>query len=351
MSEVSEAGSCGSGAMHANPITVLYIGGEGRSGSTVLSTILGGYEGLVAVGEFRNIWEALKANELCGCGAPVAHCEFWAAVLERAFGPHAIDVDAMLAADARFARHRSVPRYLIPRFLGETKALRAYRAVLRQLYEAVGDVSRCGIIVDSTKRASYAYLLRGISGIDLRVVHLVRDSRAVAYSNTKPRVERPEVAHTPTAKQPYMPSQSAWRTAIEWQIKNLLFYKLVPASKQRLVKYERLTKDPDSELAGILQLASAEPDRHSSWDADAQSFESVPHHTLGGNPVRFKRGRVRLEIDDEWKARMNRGQKFVVGVITFPSLVLYGYLTPTIKEALSGNGQRKTYSRTRRREG
>ena len=34
--------------------TVLYVGGEGRSGSTVLSTILGSYDGVVSIGEFRN---------------------------------------------------------------------------------------------------------------------------------------------------------------------------------------------------------------------------------------------------------------------------------------------------------
>src|SRR5580700_10309688 len=93
--------------------TVLYLGGEGRSGSTVLSTILGSFAGVAAIGEFRIVWHALKDDELCGCGTPVSQCEFWTAVAESAFGGWgAIDVERLLRADERFVRHRSILRHL-----------------------------------------------------------------------------------------------------------------------------------------------------------------------------------------------------------------------------------------------
>ena len=50
------------------------------------------------------------------------------------------------------------------------------------------------VVIDSSKHVSTALVLRHVPGIDLRIVHLVRDSRGVAYSWTK-EVARPEVAN------------------------------------------------------------------------------------------------------------------------------------------------------------
>jgi len=91
------------------------------------------------------------------------------------------------------------------------------------------------------------------------------------------------------------------------------------------VKYENLIAHPSEELNAILEYAGAEPHENGSWDKATHSFDSLPHHTLSGNPVRFRRGRVRLELDDEWKVEMSRGQKALVSAITFPLLITYGY--------------------------
>ena len=47
--------------------------------------------------------------------------------------------------------------------------------------------------MDASKHASLAFCLRTEPAIDLRVMHLVRDPRAVAYSWTRP-LKRPEAA-------------------------------------------------------------------------------------------------------------------------------------------------------------
>src|ERR1700722_13025277 len=140
--------------------TVLYVGGESRSGSTVLSVILGGYGGVVAIGEFRALWKALERNELCGCGQPVKACEFWMAVGEHAYGGwEAVDIDSMLRADRMLARHRAIPRHMVRDSRSGSRDLETYRATLGHLYEAVRRVSGSRIIVDSTKDPSYAYVL------------------------------------------------------------------------------------------------------------------------------------------------------------------------------------------------
>src|SRR5207253_8405334 len=132
--------------------------------------------------------------QLCGCGLAFSNCKFWTRIGDRAFGGWVnVDFEKMLTEDARFARHRSMPQ-LMAHLLSKKRsaALREYRGLLGNLYSAIKEVSGCAVIVDSTKRASYALLLRDVPGVDLRLVHLVRDSRGVAYSSLKSFIERPE---------------------------------------------------------------------------------------------------------------------------------------------------------------
>ena len=90
--------------------TVLYLGGEGRSGSTLLAAMLGQYGGMMPVGEMRGVWQAATTDELCGCGTTFSKCAFWSRVGKLAFGGWAhIDVDRMRFLDSQYARHRRLP--------------------------------------------------------------------------------------------------------------------------------------------------------------------------------------------------------------------------------------------------
>ena len=76
-----------------------------------------------------------------------------------------------------------------------------------RLYAAAATVSGASVLVDSSKHAALAYCLRFAPSIDLRVVHVVRDSRGVAYSWTK-TVTRPETDGLEEMTR-YSPSRSA----------------------------------------------------------------------------------------------------------------------------------------------
>ncbi len=95
------------------------------------------------------------------------------------------------------------------------------------------------VLVDSSKHAALAYCLRFAPRIDLRVVHVVRDSRGVAYSWTK-RVARPE-ADGEAEMTRYTPG----RSALLWNAHNAAFAMLrrrgVPV---RRLRYEDLLADP-----------------------------------------------------------------------------------------------------------
>lgn len=69
------------------PIRVLYIAGFGRSGSTVLGTILGQVDGCFFGGELRFIWDrSFCKNGLCECGEHFTACDFWQDVVNDGLG-------------------------------------------------------------------------------------------------------------------------------------------------------------------------------------------------------------------------------------------------------------------------
>ena len=310
------------------PVRVLYIGGEGRSGSTILSAILGNKQGYLPVGELPVVWHALRTNELCGCERPFANCPFWRAVGIAAFGGwDSVDVETVLDQQARFTRHSRIPMLIMQGHKHRPEpAFRAYCERMGRLYRAIKDVSGCSVIVDSTKSPPSAMLLRSVPNIDLRVVHLVRDSRGVAYSWNKPQITNIQYREHPTLKDRHMTTMRPWQSALWWDIKNLLLHAMIPENQRMLVRYERLTSQTTHELKRIVDFAEERTTSDIATAHPSPTFSSKAFHTLGGNPVRFVRGEISLLPDMWWRTQMPPTQKAIVSGLTLPLLVAYGYI-------------------------
>ena len=231
-------------------IRVLYVGGWGRSGSTLLERMLGQISGIVATGEVREIWQrGLKEDRPCGCGQRFRACDFWSAVGEEAYGGwDQLDLERIL--QLRFSLDRP---WSYPELGWELRTdqphgrVAEYQNILHGLYRAIADVSGADVIVDSSKIPTQGLLLSGISAIDLRVLHLVRDSRGVAFSWAK-RVEK----KVPGQDGYFLPRYGALESAGRWLVYNLMASRLrVHADAYRFLRYEDLH-----------QLAGAAPDRH-----------------------------------------------------------------------------------------
>jgi hypothetical protein len=305
--------------------TVLYVGGLGRSGSTLLDRMLGRLEDVWSVGELVHLWErGLHQNNRCGCGERFADCAFWGRVGEVAFGGwDTLDVAEVLALKASVDRNRYVPLMVVP---GLSSAYRArmdrYLALLEPLYTAVREVSGRPLVVDASKHASHAFLVRRMRGVDLRLVHLVRDSRGVAFSWTK-RMRRAEVVEGDDL----MAIDTPLRMSARYLGYNLLFHLLrrlgVPTLRLR---YESLVRDPVPELTGVLDHAGRPPAAGELGFVGDGWVELAPSHALAGNPMRFRSGRVPLRVDEEWRGQLRRRHRVVTSVSTWPLLLAYGYL-------------------------
>lgn len=277
--------------------------------------------GVCAVGEIVHIWRrGVRDDQLCGCGAAFRECPFWSRVGEVAFGGwDRLDLEEVLRLERQVDRNRYVPLMVLARRGRYAERLGRYLPYLERLYAAIREVSGADVIVDSTKHASYAYLLRRLRNVDLRVAHLVRDSRGVAFSWTK-EVRKPEVVR----EEAYMPRYHPFRMGFRWVAYNGLFNLLrVLGARSRFVRYEDLIRAPQAAVERILSLAGADGADLGFLGEHHVDLEAT--HSVAGNPMRFKVGRVDLRLDEEWRRSMRRAHRAIVSVVTAPLMFLYGY--------------------------
>ncbi|MGN6378195.1 MAG: sulfotransferase [Gaiellales bacterium] len=308
-----------------------YVGSTSRSGSTVLELLLANLPGFVAVGELRHLWQrGVVENQLCGCGEPFHECPFWHEVGERAFGGwDRADSSGAVELQGQVDRFRYLPLAVAPSLWPPyRRRLDDYAERTARVYRAVAEVSGAEVIVDSSKTPAFAAVVDRIPDIPVHLIHLVRDSRGVAYSWRR-RVRRPE-----TSDGSDMPTYGPSRIAVEWMVWNSVFEFLSPRRRRTRVRYETLVEDPQRDLARIAAEVGGPTDEAAYGFVSDGIADIGVHHTVSGNRVRFRRGALRLSVDTEWRARMAWRDRKLVSVLTWPLLLGYGYLTPPATRAV-----------------
>jgi hypothetical protein len=306
---------------------VLYVGGLGRSGSTLIERLIGQLPGVCAVGELVHLWQrGITDDERCGCGEPFRQCPFWQLVGKAAFGGwDEVDVSRVAALRSQVDRNRFIPALARRNLRPETRRLLTeYTSYYARLYHAVVQVSGCDLVVDSSKHASLAFCLRWQPDVDLRVLHLVRDPRAVAYSWSR-QVLRPD-----TDTQSYMTKYSPATAAKQWNVQNAAFHLLARSGVPTMrLRYEDFTAEPEPTLHQIADFAGLPAqDSYPFLTADGTPARAQLGcgHSVSGNPMRFTTGQVPIRADEQWRTRMPRAQQRAVTALTWPLMAGYGYL-------------------------
>lgn len=295
------------------PVRVLYVAGVPHSGSTVLARVLGEVEGLLAAGEVTGLSDRVANGDRCGCGAALADCPFWGSVL------HSLR-DAGALPRLRPERRWIHGRTLVPLALGrDRERLRAYREDLAELYRAIAAVSGCGVIVDSSKSPTFAYVVDGAPGIELYGVHLVRDPRATSYSwSVDPHYHRTRG-----------PAFGA-----RWTIWNLELEALAARRRRRFVRLrlEDFVRDPVAETRRVLRLVGA--DQAELPFVDDRSVRLAGHHMVEGHSSRFDTGVVPIRASTAWQRRLSRRRELSSSLLASPLQLLYGY--PVLRRPANG---------------
>jgi hypothetical protein len=304
-------------------VKVLYVAGWGRSGSTILGRILGQVRDFFLVGELRYVWDrGLIENRLCSCGAPFGECQVWQEIMAEAFGDgDHVDAERLIGLRERNLRTRHLLTPAIDGVRTRVARMGEYRDALEKLYRAVRDVRRSRVVVDTSKFPSYGYVLQHTLGIDLYVLHLVRDPRAVAYSwesRRKPRMDRRDGPSKTMTPHGFLESSLVWD---EWNLAIENVWRRKP-ERYMLLRYEDFVQSPRSSVQEILRFLGEEAE--SPFVGEREIAMATPH-TFSGNPDRFQSGATTIKSDEGWRGNMGIARQAMVTALTWPGLVRYGY--------------------------
>lgn len=297
---------------------VLYVLGRGRSGSTIFANVLGELDGYFAGGELRVLWDPVVVQHgSCGCGEPITRCAVWSGVLDRVS-----DIDAEEAAmlQREIVRESNTLRLLLWPGRSSWPARERFAQLMRRVYEAVADVTGARVIVDSSKRPSYAAFLRTVPGCDPYYVHLVREPRASAYSWQNRRYESARSSGVEVTR------RGALDATLRWDLLNLGsegLLRTVGTGRGMTMRYEDFIAEPQHHVEQVAQLLG-----ETSWRSPFLDDHTVvlrPNHTIAGNPSRFATGTLVLEDRAEWTVKQARFDRWVSTAVALPFLRHYGY--------------------------
>jgi len=285
--------------MEPQKINAIYLLGAGRSGTTMLATILNNHPKIHTIGEMHQFLDYVLENKDCSCGENLSHCSFWASILK--------DVDVNFLKNKNrvdlsnsLEKHHLIPLYLLGKPIHST-----YREIIDMVFGSIQTKVEKPWILDSSKFASRYLLLRKNKKINLKAIYMVRDVRGVVNSFGK---------NVQTPKGPL--SAIAYYTLINWFSQWICFF-----DKRILkIRYENFVNDPDTTLQSI--------EKHLFGTSEGisnllnETFE-IPH-IIAGNRLRSQKKLV-IKKDLKWKENISRGNQILYYVLSLPLMILNKY--------------------------
>ena len=218
-----------------------------------------------------------------------------------------------------------MPRLLAMRLAGARfrAEVAAYGASYTGLYGgAIAAEAGAACVVDASKWPVQALALAR-AGLDVRVIHLVRDVRGVAYSLGKRDVSRPHAVAGADVMTSLSPAEAAARwVAVQSQI-GMLRWCGLPVTRMR---YEGFVRHPRQAVQGALAGIGLPAPAHLAHLGDGRVVLGTSHG-LSGNPSRFRDGEITLRADETWRASMSRRDRLIVTAIGLPLMLRYGIQT------------------------
>lgn len=286
-------------------VKVAYIAGCARSGSTLLTRLLGELPGFVPVGQAASYYllgRGRKSDQkdliACGCGASMKECPLWSQV--------GVDPDLSIAVGA-LIRGRFLHRALFWREKNH-EDLRRYLVSVSEFYHRAAALTGASVIVDSSKNPVFAACSARAPEVRVHVVHLVRDLQGVVGSWLRPKA--------------YLAAQSPQSTIRGWYLFNLeselIQHKVTSYSR---VRYEDLVAAPKRHIEQLGGKICEGPVGCNFIQDRVAHLR--PRHLVGGNPDKWKHGDV--VVSEPPCAELSPWLRAGVSIAGAPLLLRYGY--------------------------
>jgi hypothetical protein len=318
-----------------------YLLAASHSGSTLLTMLLGAQPGACTAGE-------LKATSLgdpnayrCSCRQLIRECEFWkqvSAAMERRgiaqfdithAGTNIFDAPATLSRRLLCPLYRRGPLETARDLaLSLTPGWRSHLQETSQrnlaLIESLLEVTGAEIVIDSSKVALRLKYLLQIPELDIRVIRVIRDGRAVSLTymddwNFADSAD-PALRGGGTGTKRPSPRQDMAEAAHEWKRSNEAADALVaslPRSQWVEVRYEELCADPGATLRRLAPFLGLDPDQ------TLLDFRSRQQHVIG-NGMRMDTT-SEIKLDERWRQHLTGEDLRVFNEVAGKLNRKYGY--------------------------
>lgn len=279
---------------------LLYIMGAGRSGSTILSIILGSHPKVISVGEIK-AWpkyEGLPRDKI-----DKKNIIFWEKVLDTYI--------SLSGRPPNFAQLKDLcneiesPNKLLLNLLNKQYFLRIkdYIEHINNLISSILIISKKNIVLDSSKNVCRALFLLKFLNTNVKVIYLIRDPRGTLWSFMKKNVEQ-----KPKKPVKAIIDYVAINSAASFT--RYLFRKQVIK-----VRYEDLVLSPEKEIATIAQFIGIYPKPLTERFNSKKEFKIK--YLIDGNRVR-KNNCIKFKADEEWKNKLPKVYKILCKIIASP---------------------------------
>ncbi|MDN5869962.1 MAG: sulfotransferase [Nitrococcus sp.] len=297
---------------------MVYILGYGRSGSTLLERLIGAYPDVFSCGELAVLPQVIDSSiAYCACGMLPKECLFWREVISD-WQSHVQDFSRTeyITLQLRYER-LGILLNPLQSFSIKSKACARYAEYTRTLLEAIANKSGASVLVDSSKHPARAFALQQIPGMEVVVVHLVRDVRGVVYSLGTAYKKSP-----PDGVERDIKKRNILRSVCAWAITNY-FCERVRARADRssmLVRYEDYVTNPDVMLPKIIEFVEI-----SNMNPIAFGDKPTkPSHQIAGNRSRM-RSVNQIAIDETWRTNLSVAIQKGLYLIAWPFMRRYRY--------------------------
>tara|TARA_Y100000813_G_scaffold157799_1_gene117947 strand:- start:48 stop:917 length:870 start_codon:yes stop_codon:yes gene_type:complete len=255
--------------MKDSSIKVLYIAGNGHSGSTLLDIIIGKSTDIFSAGEITFITRDSIFDEYCSCHKLIKDCRIWSSIIKIWQETSVINIKEYRKLRLKFERNKATLN-TIRNIIKPSNDFIKYCNSTLSLFQAIQKVTGKSIIVDSSKSPQRIAILRRI--VDLKVIHLCRNASGVL--NSAKKTSKKDIR---AGREIDSPARGTFKTLTEWCFVNIITELFCIGVKSDKIKYKDYIKNlnlvetlhPSIKLENIL-----------SFRAD---------HMLAGNTLRLEK--------------------------------------------------------------
>lgn len=261
---------------------IIYIGGIGHSGSTILSILLGNKDGVISLGEFGSFGEK---NRICSCGRELKSCERWGKIYSNLNYSDKVKLKTK-------GKLVNKEKYILS-FIFLKNFREEYCALYDRIHKSIFEMTNTEVLVDSSKNLSRGIALLKSSEFDVYFLHLIRDPRGFVNSMYKNNFN-------------YIKSMG------KWSLKNYfasLVLKNISRKRYKKIYYEDLLLSPNKTISGISDFTGIDFSIITNFIKNGQKFK-IGHifsgnrisnkHEISFDPARIQSNRIKKINNDKF---------------------------------------------------